>query len=718
MLSLILTYIWLALGFGFVIFFHELGHFLAAKWAGVKVEQFAVGFGPAIFSWRKGIGVRAGSSKGEYDQKVREHLLKAPTGETGAPTGEVHTDSTLESRPWVSKNENHEFTELELSRAADELGLAETEYRLNWIPLGGYVKMLGQDDLNPNATHNDPRSFNMKPVSKRMVIVAAGVIMNIILAAIGFMILFLIGFHVAPSIVGGVMPGSPAQLATTLDGKPAPVQVGDHLLRLDGKPQYDFTKTILDTALLADGQPAELDVLRRNGQEQQLIIHPARQNGESNGFLMLGIEQPRELRALDQHDYDDQIGDKKDIANMVAPDALALKPGDVITQVNGQTVSVDQYWKLDEALQNSDGNLVQLTVRNAAGHTRQVGVTPIFSLPFGDQPLNFAGMQPRATVAGIIDESPAKGKLLPGDVITKINSAGDVLQNPSNRQVKQWLEQAGGRGQAVTITVLRNNRSVTLPPITPSVRIAAHQYGLGIGIDYDGLHAVVADVLPESSAMAAGIENGSTIQSVNGQPVANWFQVVRVLSHATPDTPIKIAGTNILGKAKTWQFQLSADQIDAMARNRVRCDLTLHDRIEVRKTSSPWVAAAWGVTETRDFILQFYLTLQRMVQRSVSYTNMMGPVGIIHAGAQMASKGADWLLWFLSMISANLAVVNFLPIPIVDGGLFLFLIIEKIQGRPLSPRAQSVAQVVGMAVLLGVFLLVTCQDINRIYHIF
>jgi regulator of sigma E protease len=64
----------LALGFGFVIFWHELGHFLAAKWAGVKVEQFAVGFGQALLSWRKGLGWRVGSSRTEYEKRAREYL--------------------------------------------------------------------------------------------------------------------------------------------------------------------------------------------------------------------------------------------------------------------------------------------------------------------------------------------------------------------------------------------------------------------------------------------------------------------------------------------------------------------------------------------------------------------------------------------------------------------------------------------------------------------
>src|SRR3954467_14822021 len=176
-LTNILSIAALVFGFGFVVFFHELGHFLAAKWVGIKVEQFAVGFGHAIVAFRKGLGFRFGSSTREYEQKVREYAEKKH-----ARRGDL--------------------THTELNAAAEELGLGETEYRLNWMPLGGYVKMLGQDDLRPNSQQNHPRAYNMKSVGSRMVIVSAGVLMNIILAMIGFMILFLMGFHAPPAAVG------------------------------------------------------------------------------------------------------------------------------------------------------------------------------------------------------------------------------------------------------------------------------------------------------------------------------------------------------------------------------------------------------------------------------------------------------------------------------------------------------------------------------------
>ena len=64
----------LVIGFGFVIFWHELGHFLAAKWVGIKVEQFAVGMGHALVSFRRGIGWKVGNTRGEYEARIKAHL--------------------------------------------------------------------------------------------------------------------------------------------------------------------------------------------------------------------------------------------------------------------------------------------------------------------------------------------------------------------------------------------------------------------------------------------------------------------------------------------------------------------------------------------------------------------------------------------------------------------------------------------------------------------
>src|SRR5215216_567711 len=121
-MSSILGYVLLALGFGFVVFWHELGHFLAAKWAGVKVEQFAVGFGQALLAWRKGFGLRVGTTTKEYKKRLEAHVAAKRANQAGTESG---------------SGDKHEANELELAEASRELGISETEYRLNWIPLGG-----------------------------------------------------------------------------------------------------------------------------------------------------------------------------------------------------------------------------------------------------------------------------------------------------------------------------------------------------------------------------------------------------------------------------------------------------------------------------------------------------------------------------------------------------------------------------------------------------
>jgi regulator of sigma E protease len=219
----------------------------------------------------------------------------------------------------------------------------------------------------------------------------------------------------------------------------------------------------------------------------------------------------------------------------------------------------------------------------------------------------------------------------------------------------------------------------------------------------------------------AGIGNGAQVTQVDGKPVESWYDVHRALA-TVAESATAGAGQSVAityrtksGETKQATLALNDRQLGDVRGVRYTHDLILGEPREIRTAhGNPVVAMGWGVTETRDFILQFYLTLRRMVDGTVSPSNLMGPIGIFHAGTRFAYKGHDWLIWFLSMISANLAVVNFLPIPIVDGGLFTFLVLEKIKGKPLSARTQTIAQFVGMAVLLCVFLLVTYQDIARL----
>ena len=699
----ILSIVLLALGFGFVIFWHELGHFLAAKWAGVKVEQFAVGFGTAALAWRKGIGVRPGSTRREYEKRCREYLEKH--GEGLKTTGEVVEAATEDQR---------------LDAAGRALGLGETEYRLNCLPLGGYVKMLGQDDLNPNSQVSDPRAYNMQPIPKRMVIVSAGVVMNIILAAIGFFLLFLYGFNAPPAIVGQLAPLSPAQRAG--------LNVGDRILTIDGEPQADFTKIQLNVALMKEGEEVKVTYLPAGAPKDSTDVRtttlkPDRSGLDAHGMLAIGVSPPVQLEAIDATKVSnlDTLLDPK----RVSPLMTTVRPGDTIVAVAGAAIPKDEvasgYWRLDQVLQASDGKPFNISVRDVSGKVEDRTVVPTLDTPFSDRDVDFAGMRPRSAVLSVSEDSPALGELQPDDVIVSVAHAnGDATPQPSRQALMEALSRAGKADQPVTITVLRGNETKTLKAIVPNLTVNRKEArkGLGVALIGDEGHAVVGAVEEKSPAGRAGIPQGSTIVSVSGKPVNDWHEVLAILRTSKLGQVVPVAARTSAGES-TFQLTLDESSIETLKNYRYAFlpaepgSGLLKDYTEVRTTKNPIEAAQWGVQETRDLILQFYLTLKRMFQGSVPASNLMGPVGIAKAGANFAYRGNDWLLWFLSMISANLAVVNFLPIPIVDGGLFLFLVIEKLQGRPLSPRTQSIAQVIGLALILSVFVFVTYQDIMR-----
>ncbi len=684
----------LIVGFSLIILIHEGGHFLAAKYVGIRVEQFALGFGQAIFSWRKGLGFRAGSSEKERAQRAAEHI-------------EARRSSELQLKEKVGA------TSQELDSAALELGIGETEYRWNWVPLGGYVKMMGQDDTKPGIVINDPRSYTSKTVGQRMLVISAGVIMNIIFAAIAFMVLFVVGLDVPQAVVGGVIPMAPAQLATRADGTPAPLQVGDQIIAINGTPQHDdFRKIALNTALAKMGAPLRIDVKRVNGTSETVYITPEASGG-SMSILMLGVRMPRLLEGPDLSSRS-----LRDELAAIPAEKRPLGPGDVITAINGEKVEKSQFYKLDQALQASRGKPVDITVRSADGKDRSVAVPPALDVPFGEDGMQYAGMVPRAMVQGLTKPSSVEGKLQPEDVVTSISVAGDVKNDPSPKDFSERGRKAGDQGEKVTITVLRDGRELKFPDLEPSVRLGFKwgefkwAKGLGIGVGYERDHAVVARVIKGSPAEA--IPLGSAIKAINGVAVESWDDVLFELRKVPAGEIAQVSVTAPNASAMTvYPVRLGKPDALLLANMRYGTDLPLKFATARRTTTNPLEAAWWGVQETRDSILQVYLTLSRLVEGSVPVSGVVGPVGMFQMGTKVANEGVDYLLWFLAIISANLAVVNFLPIPVVDGGHFLFLAIEKLRGRPVPDRIIAMATWCGLALIGFVFIAVTCQDILR-----
>ena len=118
-----------------------------------------------------------------------------------------------------------------------------------------------------------------------------------------------------------------------------------------------------------------------------------------------------------------------------------------------------------------------------------------------------------------------------------------------------------------------------------------------------------------------------------------------------------------------------------------------------------------GVAETHRVMMTTYATFDRLISGTVKVEHLKGPIGIARLGVMVAERGMIELLFLFGLISINLAVINFLPLPIVDGGQFLLLLVEQIRGRPVSLRIQNAVTWVGLVLIASLFLFITYNDI-------
>src|SRR5690606_37326030 len=136
------------------------------------------------------------------------------------------------------------------------------------------------------------------------------------------------------------------------------------------------------------------------------------------------------------------------------------------------------------------------------------------------------------------------------------------------------------------------------------------------------------------------------------------------------------------------------------------------DRLDgVLKADSIGGALALGVDNTRSTVVELYLTLRNLVTAQLPIKELRGPMGISEIAYKMADQGFAELLLFLGILSVNLAVLNFLPIPVLDGGHMVFLIWEAVTRRKPSERVIAAATYDGMLFILGLMATVIYLDL-------
>ena len=360
------------LGFGAVVLVHEFGHFVVAKMCGIKVEAFSIGFPPILLGIKK-------ADRGWRIRILPELLRDVRIDEDDAPAkeGEDSEDGLLS------------FT------VGKKILPGETEYRIGLIPFGGFVKMLGQDDVGPTKVDIDPRSFANKPALARAAVLAAGVTFNVISAAIVYMIVFLMGIGLLAPIVGGVKSGSPAEKAG--------IRPGDEIIEVAGDSgRLDFSDIMMAAVLSAKNEAIPLKVRHADGTIDGISL--AAEQLPGGRFREFGIQRAYSLT----------------VAKLLPEDAnrlfenTGLLPGDRIRTVAG--VDVNNHWQIEPIIESSfEPNITLLAERREpSGQVRLVEgrlalsfmFTPAES-PVGESEANLANicsMAPRLRIAAVSEE--------------------------------------------------------------------------------------------------------------------------------------------------------------------------------------------------------------------------------------------------------------------------------------------------------------------------
>jgi regulator of sigma E protease len=222
----------------------------------------------------------------------------------------------------------------------------------------------------------------------------------------------------------------------------------------------------------------------------------------------------------------------------------------------------------------------------------------------------------------------------------------------------------------------------------------------------------VGGVTPGLPAARSGIRSGDRVLSVDGQAVDTWEALAeRILSSGGRPVTLRLRrGEEILEVAVTPERQVN--------RNLFGEDLGEVYRIGIERAmeteSVSWAAAPWVAAQQTWFYGELVaLSLAKMLLGKISVRELGGPITIARVAGERAQGGLKALLEFMAFLGVNLAVLNLLPIPVLDGGHLLFFAIEAVTRRPVQARTREMAQQVGLFVLVSLMLFAMYNDISR-----
>lgn len=225
----------------------------------------------------------------------------------------------------------------------------------------------------------------------------------------------------------------------------------------------------------------------------------------------------------------------------------------------------------------------------------------------------------------------------------------------------------------------------------------------------------IGEVSPGLPADKAGLIKGDLILSMDGKEVSKWEEVSKIIrSSQGKELRMKIKRGNevielTVSPKPSTQKNLFGEEVQTYI-----IGITPFDQISVEKVN-PIVAIGIGFSQTWSGIKLTYMTILKLIGRVIPAKTIGGPILIAQLAGEQAKRGLVSLVLFMAILSINLGVINLIPIPILDGGHFLFLALEAILRRPLSIKKMEIAQQVGLIFIILLMLFAFYNDLIRIF---
>jgi regulator of sigma E protease len=569
---------------GVLVFIHELGHFLVAKYFGVRVETFSIGMGKKIYSFRRG----------------------------------------------------------------------ETEYVLSLFPLGGYVKLTGQDPREEVPTELNDRSFRTKPLYQRAAVVLAGPLANALLAIGVFFFLYIFGVPSAGPVLERVLPGSPTEKAG--------LQSGDKVVRIKNTDNESFfVRDLSDLEKVVTESPDRdlvITVERKDPITSKIQIVDAvvkTVNGEERDST-LGVIQKRsilpgvERNALGPivHSQADSWGEKKGLPSFFWISKIGLGAPDSKTLAHEVT------------------NFENLSLLWA--HYTQLAL---------DQNQSF---------------------FIQGQKIEFKDDKSNETKNPNATEKEETLSFQFSVDKDFPRTLdAANLLSSETVIIGVSEKSPAEKMGLQVG---DRVLSLNSEPFQSFSWFKNRIQEIS--KDPNATVEITWLRSGRTLSGQV--TPHQVEAQDPLTEVKKNQFQVGAAFLA----------LPAPPTMVVVKAEGLFDALGLGWSRTVRLTGSMLSSFYHLAVGDISPKTLGGPLLIAKVSGESIKQGPTAFFKMMAFISLNLFILNLFPIPVLDGGHLVLYLVEAIRRKPLSIKIIEMWTTAGFFLLMGLVAVVFFNDLSRL----